>query len=103
MLSSFYYYHQQKFIKQRQIYFTGIDFSSAFDISSRSVLLNVIGEFLEEDEARVIRYLLSSNIVKPKMNRAGIETLFRSNVGIPQIDSICPFYFIYIQRKHLEI
>ena len=90
--------------KKKEIYITGKDFSSAFDTIKRSKLIQIINEFLEEDEIRMIRYLLSNTIVKPKINRASVETEFRSNIGTPQGDSISPILFtIYLEKALREI
>ena len=52
----------------------------------------------------MIRYLLSNTIVKPKINRASVETEFRSNIGTPQGDSISPILFtIYLEKALREI
>ena len=88
----------------KALYITGIDFSWAFDTIKRSKLIQIINEFLEEDEIRMIRYLLSNTIVKPKINRASVETEFRSNIGTPQGDSISPILFtIYLEKALREI
>ena len=90
--------------EKEEIFITGIDFSSAFDTIKRSKLIQIINEFLEEDEIRMIRYLLSNTIVKPKINRASVETEFRSNIGTPQGDSISPILFtIYLEKALREI
>ena len=87
-----------------EIFITGIDFSSAFDTISRSKLLKIVEEFLEEDEIRMIRYLLSNTNIKPRINRASIETKFETNIGTPQGDSISPVLFtIYLEKALREI
>ena len=87
-----------------EIFITGIDFSSAFDTIRRSELLKIAEEFLEEDEIRMIRYLLSNTNIKPKINSADIETKFEANIGTPQGDSISPVLFnIYLEKTLREI
>ena len=87
-----------------EIFITGIDFSSAFDTIRRSELLKIAEEFLEEDEIRMIRYLLSNTNIKPKINSADIETKFEANIGTPQGDSISPVLFnIYLEKTLKEI
>ena len=91
-----------KGIKNIKILITGIDFSSAFDTIRRSELLKIAEEFLEEEEIRMIRYLLSNTNIKPKINKAEIETKFDANIGAPQGDTISPVLFIIYLEKALR-
>ena len=69
-----------------------------------STTIKIAEEFLEEDEIRMIRYLLSNTNIKPKINRADIETKFEANIGTPQGDSISPVLFnIYLEKTLREI
>ena len=52
----------------------------------------------------MIRYLLSNTNIKPKINRADIETKFEANIGSPQDDSISSVLFnIYLEKTLREI
>ena len=44
---------------QEKVYITGIDMSSAFDTIRRKKLIEIFATFLEEDEVRLIQFLLA--------------------------------------------
>ena len=46
-----------------EVYITGIDMSSAFDTINRQKLMNELNTFLDEDECRIIRTLLSNTTI----------------------------------------
>ena len=46
-----------------EIKITGIDMSSAFDTIDRQTLLDILREIIEEDELRIIRFLVSDPIL----------------------------------------
>ena len=50
------------------IYITGVKFSSAFYAIRRSEFLK-IAELLEEDEQRMVRFLLNDTYIKPRRNK----------------------------------
>jgi hypothetical protein len=52
----------------REVLITGLDMSSAFDTINRDELIEVLEEFLDEDEVRICRILLS----EMRMNDAQI-------------------------------
>ena len=84
------------------IYITGIDMSSAFDTIKRDNLIEIISTFLDEDEIRMIRFLLTNTTLEIKMNN--IETQpFESNIGSPQGDGLSGtlfnIYFEHALRK----
>ena len=93
----------QKF--EEEIYITGIDMSNAFDTIRRSTLIETLQSFLEEDEVRMIRILLSNTTLEIKNNsNNNIPTQsFTSNTGSPQGDGLsgCLFdiYFEMSLRK----
>ena len=83
-----------------EILITGIDMSSAFDTIIRSELLQILDTFLEEDETRIIRLLLSNTTLQLKVNGDVHIEPFTSNVGSPQGDSISGILFnIYLESK----
>ena len=56
-----------------EIKITGIDMSSAFDTIDRQTLLDILREIIEEDELRIIRFLLSDIIINTRINGATKE------------------------------
>ena len=48
------------------MYITGIDMSAAFDTIHRHTLLNELSNFIEEDELRMARLLLSNTTITIK-------------------------------------
>ena len=81
-----------------EIFITGIDMTSAFDTIDRHLLLQILSSFLQEDEIRIIRYLLSSTDLKVKLKTSSSES-FVSNIGTPQGDGLSPVLFtIYLEH-----
>ena len=90
-------------IYQERIFITGIDMSAAFDTIKRRRLLEIVSSFLEEDEVRMIRYLLSNTTLKVKINGAEAEA-FKSNIGSPQGDGLSgKLYTIYFEASLREL
>ena len=87
------------------IYVTGIDMSSAFDTIRRKKLIEIVKTFLDEDEVRILQYLLSNTTLEIKMNNVETE-MFKSNIGAPQGDALSgnlfTIYFEYALRKVRE-
>ena len=85
-----------------KIFVTGIDMTSAFDTIRRSKLIEILTTFLEEDDIRMIRILLSNTTLELKMKNT-ITKSFRSNIGSPQGDGLSGLlfnvYFEYSLRK----
>ena len=67
-----------------KVYITGIDMSSAFDTIHREKLLNQLSNFIDEDELRMCRLLLSETCITVKND----NVTFKSNLGSPQGDGI---------------
>ena len=83
---------------------TGIDMSSAFDTINRKVLLEILEKFLDEDEIRIIQFLLSNTHISIKVSGATTEHPFLGNVGTPQGDSLSPVLFIiYLEEALKEV
>ena len=82
------------FAEEVDIFITGIDLSSAFDTIDRHLLLQILSSFIEEDELRMIRYLLSNTDLRLKQNKIMTSNKFLSNIGTPQGDSLSPVLFI---------
>ena len=49
----------------------------------------------------MIRYFLSNNNIKPKINRAEIETNFEANIGTPKVRVLAQFT-IYLEKAQRE-
>ena len=86
-----------------EIHITGIDLSSAFDTILRQKLLDILETFLDEDEIRMIRLLLSNTTLEIKMN--GVDTApFESNIGSPQGDGVSGCFFtVYFEFALREL
>ena len=86
------------------IHITGIDMSSAFDTIKRDLLMDILGRFLEEDELRLIQFLLSDTSISIKINGASRDMPFLSNIGTPQGDGLSPVLFIvYLEAALKEV
>ena len=85
-----------------EIKVTGIDMSAAFDTIQRQRLLQILEEILEEDEIRLVQFLLSNTNISIKVNGATQELPFLSNIGTPQGDSLSPVLFILYLEKALK-
>ncbi|GFS07037.1 very-long-chain enoyl-CoA reductase [Elysia marginata] len=78
--------------------------SAAFDTIDRKALLDILKTIIDEDEVRIIRFLLSNTVVNTKVNKATEEKPFISNVGTPQGDSLSPVLFIiYLEHALRDI
>ena len=70
----------------------GIDMSSAFDTIDRSKLIEVCATFLDEDEVRIIRALLSNTSLK--LHCGAHSQTIPTLVGSPQGDGLSPTLFV---------
>ncbi|GFO06818.1 LINE-1 retrotransposable element orf2 protein [Plakobranchus ocellatus] len=73
---------------------TGIDMSATFDTINRTKLLEILRDLIDEDELRIIRFLLSETTIDVKINEANDPMPFTTNIGTPQGDSLSPVLFI---------
>ncbi|GFN75339.1 very-long-chain enoyl-coa reductase [Plakobranchus ocellatus] len=80
---------------------TGIDMSAAFDTINRTKLLEILRDIIDEDELRIIRFLLSETTIDVKINGANDLMPFTTNIGTPQGDSLSPVLFIVILNTPL--
>lgn len=92
----------QKYQEQDlEIYVIGIDMSSAFDTIYRHKIMEIAQTFMQEDELRILRILLSDTSLEVKVKGAK-STPFESNIGSPQGDGISgPLFTIYFEN-HLK-
>ncbi|GFR59623.1 LINE-1 retrotransposable element ORF2 protein [Elysia marginata] len=79
-----------------------IDKSAAFDTINRETLLKILEDIVNEDENRIIRFLLSNTIIDTKIIGATEKKPFFSNVGTPQGDSLSPVLFTFYLEHALK-
>ena len=80
----------------------GIDMSSAFDTINRTKLLAVIKTFLNEDEVKLIRFLLSETSLT--IHSGQLSETIPTVIGTPQGDSLSPVLFvIYLEAALREL
>ena len=83
---------------------TGIDMSAAFDTIDRATLLNIFETIIEEDELRLVRFLLSNTCLNIRIGGTKEEKKFTSNIGTPQGDSLSPILFVvYLENALKEV
>ena len=83
---------------------TGIDMSAAFDTIDRATLLNILETIIEEDELRLVRFLLSNTYLNIRIGGTKEEKKFTSNIGTPQGDSFSPILFVvYLENALKEV
>ena len=85
-----------------RIFITGIDMSAAFDTINRAALLDILSGIIEEDEMRIIRFLLSNTTINMKVNAATETHSFTANTGTPQGDGLSPVLFIIYLEHALK-
>jgi hypothetical protein len=86
---------------------TSLDLSKAFDSISRAQLLEIFervnNRLANEDEMRILQYLLSNTNLRVKVNQE-VGEVFRTFIGTPQGDALSPILFIVyleeILREH---
>ena len=81
---------------------TSIDLSTAFDRMLRGELLQIFEVnrlAKDEDEMRMLQYLLSNTNLRVKVNQ-DIGDAFATNVGTPQGDALSPILFI-VYLEHI--
>ena len=72
--------------------------SAAFDTIDRDILMQILKDIVEEDELRLIQFLLSNTHINTRINNADINAAFTSNVGTPQGDGLAPCSLPYISN-----
>ncbi|GFS00036.1 endonuclease-reverse transcriptase [Elysia marginata] len=85
-----------------QLNITGIDMSAAFDTIDRTLLLKTLREIINEDELRIVQFLLCKTTLDVKINGINTTQLFTTNVGTPQGDSLSPVLFIVYLENALR-
>ena len=78
--------------------------SAAFDTIDRATLLNILETIIEEDELRLVRFLLSNTCLNIRIGGTKEEKKFTSNIGTPQGDSLSPILFVvYLENALKEV
>lgn len=78
---------------QTTIEILGIDMSKAFDSIRRDKLMTVLATFLGSDELRMIQVLLSNTNFTVRLGQQS-SSIYSTNIGTPQGDSLSPVLFI---------
>ena len=81
---------------------SGIDMSAAFDTIDRHKLLDILQTIIQEDEHRIIRFLLSNTKINTRIIGKSKTNTFNSNIGTPQGDSLSPVLFIIYLEHALK-
>ena len=81
---------------------TGADMSAAFDTINRHILLDILRDIVQEDEHRIIRFLLSNTEISVKVNGTEEKITFMCNTGAPQGDGLSPVLFIVYLEHALK-
>ena len=77
---------------------SGIDMTSAFDTIQRTTMIEILESFLDEDEVRIIRVLLSNTVLEIKTHDVPSDP-FTTNIGSPQGDGLSGCLFtIYLEK-----
>ena len=75
--------------------------SAAFDTIDRATLLNILETIIEEDELRLVRFLLSNTCLNIRIGGTKEEKKFTSNISKPQGDSLSPI--LYLENALKEV
>ena len=62
--------------------------SAAFDTINRRHLLDIVKSTVDEDEHRLIQFLLSGTVIDTRIEDTSTSKLFTDNVGIPRGDLV---------------
>jgi len=82
----------------QQFHIMGIDLSKAFDCLDRNILISEIENVIDNDELRIVRYLLSNTTLQIRYGKR-LGNKFKTTIGTPQGDALSPILFIF----YLEI
>ena len=78
--------------------------SAALDMINRHHLLDIVKSIVDEDEHRLIQFLLSGTVIDTRINGTTTSKPFTSNVGTPQGDSLSPVLFtMYLEHALKEV
>ena len=88
--------------QELKVNITGIDMSEAFDTINRTQLQDILENIIEEDELRIVRFLLSNTKIKMKVNGATEHHSFLANTGTRLGDGLSPALFIIYLENALR-
>ena len=90
--------------EETTIKISGIDKSAAFDTINRRHLLDIVKSIVDEDEHRLIQFLLSGTVIDTRLCGTSTSKPLTSNVGTPQRASLSPVLFsIYLEHALKEV
>ena len=90
--------------EETTIKISGIDMSAVFDTINRRHLLDLVKSIVDEDEHRLIQFLLSGTIIDTRINGTSTSKPFTINVGTPRVDSLSPVPFtVYLEHLLKEV
>ena len=75
--------------------------SAAFDTTNCTQLVDIL-ENIEEDELRIVRFLLSNTKINMKVNEATVHHSFLGNAGTPEGGGLSPVLFIIYLENALR-
>jgi sorting nexin-29 len=83
---------------QTESHVTGIDMTAAFDTIDRQKMTDIYKSFLNTDQQRMIRTLMTKTTLEIKIPEHENHRSFESNVGSPQGDGISGMHFdVYLE------
>ena len=78
--------------------------SNAFDTICRHKFLDILSNIVNEDEHRMIRFLLSNTKLDVRIQGSTTKAPFDANIGTPQGDSLSPVLFVvYLEHALRQI
>ena len=72
--------------------------SAAFDTLDRDILLQILKNFVEEDELRLIQFLLSNTHINTRINNADINAPSLALLVHPRATDLAPCSLPYISN-----
>ena len=86
-----------------EVYIVGVDMSSAFDTIHRQTLLNIASNVLQEDELRILRYLLSKTTLEIRIKKLfHLNRILDHHRGM-QLVGHCSHYILNIFSGNFEM
>ena len=70
--------------------------AAPFDTIDRNQLLNIIATIVNEDDLKIIRFLLSNTKINTRINGATKTNTFISNVGLPKETALVQSFLLSI-------
>ena len=86
--------------EETTIEISGVDMSAAFDTINKRHLLNKVKSTVDNDDRRLIQFLLSGTFIDTRINGTSTSKPFTSNGGTPQGDSLSPVLCAILYLEH---